>query len=529
MSNLTGKDGKPITKAIIYCRVSSARQVREGGGLDAQEQRCTELARKSGLEVLRIFREEGKSGDFDLEKRPQLMALLTFTTASKEPLAIIVNDVTRWARNTGLHISFKNTLEKAGGRLVYVNHNFDDTPSGAFMETVNVALGELERKNNKIRVRQLTEAQLRRGNYPWAKPPYGYRRTGNNSDKGIYLDPTLAAIIRAMFEGFANGQFASQQHIVDWLNENPDYKRTRPHPATLTWVRSTLENCVYAGYVRYEPWKVPLTKAIHEAVVSPAIFHEVQRRLKNRPKHKIYEKWRADFPLRGFIICDDCRNPFTSSWCSGNGGKYPYYYCKTKGCKPKPKMNLATTMHEQFAEVLLKLTPHPTVLCVLEDILKDGYGEKAASFKKVQNLKSAEANDLSNEISELVGAIVKERDPQIEKEIRKRVDMLRLRRDAIEDDICQLPSLPDVEGIVRKAIGFMSDMNLLWKAGERKKTEMVLNLAFNGKIHFKSGVGFKTDEISLPFKTIMQPVHREAGIGGGRSHDRTRLSSRNSL
>ncbi len=32
----------------------------------------------------------------------RVMALLTFTTASKEPLAIIVNDVTRWARNTGL-------------------------------------------------------------------------------------------------------------------------------------------------------------------------------------------------------------------------------------------------------------------------------------------------------------------------------------------------------------------------------------------------------------------------------------------
>ena len=38
-------------RALVYCRVSSERQVNEGHGLDSQEQRCLAYAQGKGLTV----------------------------------------------------------------------------------------------------------------------------------------------------------------------------------------------------------------------------------------------------------------------------------------------------------------------------------------------------------------------------------------------------------------------------------------------------------------------------------------------
>ena len=42
-------------KAVIYCRVSGAKQVREGDGLKSQETRCREYARYKAYEVAEVF------------------------------------------------------------------------------------------------------------------------------------------------------------------------------------------------------------------------------------------------------------------------------------------------------------------------------------------------------------------------------------------------------------------------------------------------------------------------------------------
>ena len=45
-------------QAIIYCRVSSNKQVREGHGLEGQEKRCRNYASSKGYSVIKVFKEE---------------------------------------------------------------------------------------------------------------------------------------------------------------------------------------------------------------------------------------------------------------------------------------------------------------------------------------------------------------------------------------------------------------------------------------------------------------------------------------
>ncbi|MBK7966593.1 MAG: recombinase family protein [Bacteroidetes bacterium] len=46
---------------MIYCRVSTGRQVEEGTSLTSQERICREYAQNNGYEVEHIFIEKGES------------------------------------------------------------------------------------------------------------------------------------------------------------------------------------------------------------------------------------------------------------------------------------------------------------------------------------------------------------------------------------------------------------------------------------------------------------------------------------
>ena len=60
-----------------------------------------------------------------------------------------------------------------------------------------------------------------------------------------------------------------------------------------------------------------------------------------------------DFPLRGFVVCDDCGEPMTSCWSKGRQQHYPYYLCDTRGCASKRK-SIRSADIEEGAEALLK-------------------------------------------------------------------------------------------------------------------------------------------------------------------------------
>lgn len=64
------------SSVVIYCRVSSQKQVREGNGLDSQEAKCRTWCRSRNLDVLKVFREEGISGG--KEDRPALADMFSF-------------------------------------------------------------------------------------------------------------------------------------------------------------------------------------------------------------------------------------------------------------------------------------------------------------------------------------------------------------------------------------------------------------------------------------------------------------------
>src|SRR5690606_36802345 len=102
-------------KAIVYCRVSGVKQVREGDGLASQETRCREYASYKDYEVVAVFRDDMSGGS---AARPGMIAALNFIKKHRrENIVIIIDDISRLARNLEAHLQLRTAIGNAGGRL----------------------------------------------------------------------------------------------------------------------------------------------------------------------------------------------------------------------------------------------------------------------------------------------------------------------------------------------------------------------------------------------------------------------------
>ncbi|WP_300285388.1 recombinase family protein [Nitrosomonas sp.] len=98
--------------AVIYCRVSSLKQVTEGHGLASQETRCREYAKHKGYEVVEVFHDEGITGK--LLDRPNMKAMLTYLKQHRatHPV-VIIDDISRLARDIETHLRLRASISAA--------------------------------------------------------------------------------------------------------------------------------------------------------------------------------------------------------------------------------------------------------------------------------------------------------------------------------------------------------------------------------------------------------------------------------
>src|SRR5690242_5446532 len=112
-------------QAIIYARVSSERQVNEGGGLQSQEQRCRSYAQTCGYQVVSTFSDDGVSGA--LIERPGIQAMLSFLQAQDREIVVIIDDISRIARDVIAHVTLRTAIKSAGGRLESPSFTFGES------------------------------------------------------------------------------------------------------------------------------------------------------------------------------------------------------------------------------------------------------------------------------------------------------------------------------------------------------------------------------------------------------------------
>jgi site-specific DNA recombinase len=131
-------------KGIIYCRVSTEKQEREGTSLDGQRESCLTKAKELGFEVSDdlIFTESFTGAELIRPELDRVRRLIN----DGEAQAIFCLDPDRLSRNFTHLMILANEFEKAGCELQFVTHQVGKTPEDRMLFGMKGLFGEYERE-----------------------------------------------------------------------------------------------------------------------------------------------------------------------------------------------------------------------------------------------------------------------------------------------------------------------------------------------------------------------------------------------
>jgi DNA invertase Pin-like site-specific DNA recombinase len=488
-----------MANAILYCRVSSDRQVRDGHGLDGQEARCRTYARDHGYTVVAVFRDEGVSGG--IVDRDGMQAMLDFLDRGRhdEPYVVVIDDLKRLARDLIGHFTLRKAIESRGGKLESPSHQFSNEPEGIFVESIMAATAELERNQNRRQVRHRMQARLEAGYWPFCPPPgYAYAKVPGHGKLLVRKEPT-AGVIQEALEGFASGRFPSQADVGRFLRARGFVSRNAKGVTYPEQVKRLLTREVYTGFLSYPPWQVTTRKGHHEPLISPDTFDRIQERLTQKARLPARKDIRKDFPLRGFIVCTECRRPLTASWNKGKARHFPYYRCNTLGCPLRNKCARAERLHGQFEALLGRLKPRQTILEVVRRELLSQWHGRMMSVEAVRKERQRKLDAIRKEINGYLEAIDRCSSPVVIQRIEEKIEELQARELRLGGRIRKPKGEDyDFETALNGVLDFLKNPLLMWKNGNLSQKRLVLRLVFAEALCYDREQGFGTPSFSLP-------------------------------
>jgi len=170
-----------------------------------------------------------------------------------------------------------------------------------------VAYGDMERENNKQRVRERMKARVSEGYWVIGSTPLGYKETAIGGVK----EPSYPAanIVKRILEGYAVGSISTYEEIARIVNAEAliDHKRRRicfdgdKAKALLKRV------WFYAGFVECPSWGISRINGKHRSIVSVETLEQVEARMSGKPVPRYRKDRNVHFPLRGHLVCEVCQ------------------------------------------------------------------------------------------------------------------------------------------------------------------------------------------------------------------------------
>ncbi len=495
-----------MPKSLIYCRVSSDRQVREGHGLDGQEQRCRSYAAERGYEVAEVFRDEGVSGGtVDREGIQKLLDYLD-VHGRRESYVVLIDDIKRLARDVVGHFQLRKAILSRQANLESPSHKFGDSPEEVFGECILAATAELERNQNKRQVYNRMKARLEAGYWPFYQPPgYVYAKVAGHGKLLVRSEPE-ASIITEALEGFAAGRFPTQVEVQAFLQSKSFSLRGNGKMTYLEQVKRLLTRELYAGFISYPPWQVTSRKGHHEPLICGETFERIKERLADRKKAPQRRDIREDFPLRGFVQCNECHKSYTSCWSKGRNALFPYYLCKSPSCPMRNRGIRADKMHAEFDELLGKLKPRENIMAVAKAELLSQWQAKRIDVDAVRKERKQKLDAIENEISEYVEAVKRCHNAVVIQAIEEKIDELKAKGLRLGGRIKKPKDGDyDFQTAVNRVFDFLKNPLFMWKIGDLRQKRLVLRLVFAEPLTYERERGFQTAPLSLPLAISCVP------------------------
>ena len=490
-------------KAVIYCRVSSQKQVKKGDGLGSQETRCREYAKHKGYQITEVFRDEGISGS--LINRPSMQSMLTYLKQhkKKQEHIVIIDDISRLARDLEAHIQLRTAIGDAGGKLESPSIEFGEDSDSKLVENLLASVSQHHRQKNTEQVKNRMRARVLNGYWVFY-PPIGYRyERVNGHGKLMVRDEPTASIVEQALNGFASGRFESIAEVKRFLEGFPDYPHYKDGEVHYQRVDDLLRRVLYTGHMDVPKWNISLHPGKHEPLISFEDWKRIQDKLDGTAKAPMKANIKDDFPLRGFVTCGCCDRPLTSCWSKGRKTKYPYYLCSNKACAEYGKSIKRDVMEAEFLEIIKSLKPSPKLFYMALEMFEGLWKERQTQSKEQSKTIKQQITLIDRKVGQFLERVIEADNPILLDTYESKIRDLQEERVILNEKVhmCGRP-LANFEDTFRTAIEFLGNPQKLWDSNDIDQRRMLLRMAFTDKITYDRNQGFRTAAFSQPFSLL---------------------------
>ena len=331
-----------MKRATIYLRVSSSGQVgrafsTEGYSIEMQRETCQRRARELEYEIVGEYVDYGQSAR--AANRPLFQELLTRIRTAQDVDAVIVFNVSRFARNMYDDVTLTVELERLGVSVLSATEHFDDSPFGKRMRRYLAADAEFYSEDLSVKAKGGLHKKARHGGTP-GPAPIGYLNV-HRTIEGIHVrlvepDPDRAPHLTWAFTAFATGAYTLDTLHAALRERGFVTRQTakyRAKPISRSHLARLLRNLYYIGIVRYGGVEY---EGRHQPLIDKDTFSRVQAILDAHSHAKERDRKHHHY-LKGSLICERCDSPLTFVRARGKkGGIYFYFAClgraKRTGC-----------------------------------------------------------------------------------------------------------------------------------------------------------------------------------------------------
>ena len=363
-------------QVVLYARVSSKDQEKEGFSIPAQLRLLRDYATSKGFVIAQEFTDvETAKASGRTNFNQMLLYLKKHQTVCR---TILVEKTDRLYRN----IKDYATIDEFDVEVHFVKENEIISRSSRsneqFVHGIKVLMARNFSQNlGEETVKGMTE-KARAGIYP-SCAPVGYRNAdGPGGKRVIVSDPDAAPMITELFERFATGRYSLKVLVREVNGEGLKLRGRKLYSSV---VHQILRKRLYTGDF---DWDGRTYTGSHEPLVTRECWQRVQELLDARAENKT-RKVKHDFAFTGLIRCGHCGCILVGEI---KKGRYVYYHCTgNRGKCPEPYTR-QEILTDAFANILQELVIPQSVLEWLGDtVLESDRTEQAAREQTIKRLR----------------------------------------------------------------------------------------------------------------------------------------------
>jgi site-specific DNA recombinase len=377
-------------KAVMYARVSTSEQEKEGFSIPAQLKLIREYADLNGISVV------AEHVDVETAKRAGRVGfeeMLRYIRSHPSVRTILVEKTDRLYRNLKDWV----TVDGLDIEIHFVKENVvlsrDSRSSEKFMHGIKVLMAKnyIDNLSEETRKGMLEKAE--QGIWPTCAP-LGYSNVmGPLGKKVIVLDPEVGPLVTRVFEWFESGQYSIKE-VTQMANAAGLRYRKSQKPVGGSTINTMLRNRIYTGSFE---WLGKTYKGSHTPLTTYATWSNVQEILDGRSISNVHGN-RLQFAYTGLITCGHCGCAVTAEL---KKGRYIYYHCsKFKGRCPERYVR-EEVLDEQFAAVLRRLKLDDVTFGLIERALRESHADERRDRDETIARLRAEADRLQHRLDKL--------------------------------------------------------------------------------------------------------------------------------